>query len=198
LIEILYTTGEACAGFAAVEALGYFDRRIVTQSLFDALIHRGPRERMIEYLVTELDAAPNRVRPLLVRALRSPDASARAAAVEGLYLSDVGRGSVDPTLFPAFARLLHDPSPDVRRYASVVVGMYGGQLALDALRSAVTDLDGDVSAQATIAVGWVAMDAAVGSQTRRQALELLTTLADSGRPGVSSQAVEWLNMVRPR
>ena len=198
LIDMLYSTAEPCAAFAAVEALGYFDRRIVTKSLLDGLAHRGPRERMIEYLVTDLRPAPSRVRPLLVRALRSPDASARAAAVEGLYLLGVDRGAVDRSLFPAFARLLHDPSPDVRRYASIEVGVYGGQLALDALRSAVTDPDDDLSEQATIAVGWIATDAAAESETRRQAVELLTTLADSGRPRVSSEAAECLSKVRPR
>jgi HEAT repeat protein len=147
-----------------VEALQYFDRPIVEQSLV--------------------------VRPSLIQALQSPDARARAAAVKGLGLSDIGRGAHDPTLFPTFASLLHDPSPDVRHHASVVVGAYGGQPALDALRSAVTDPDGDVGEQATIAVGWVATKAAIGSETHRQAVEWLMKLADSGSSRVARQAAE--------
>jgi HEAT repeat protein len=188
LIDILYGNNDRCQT-GAVDALRYLDPAAVEQSLLDALRRHGPQQRMIHFLIVELKAPADRTTPPLLDALRSADANARAASIEGLTLSD---SATDPKLFPQFAAMLHDPVAKVRHQASIAVGGYGSQQALTALRPLVTDGDQTVSEQATIAVGWIAQAAAIGSETRREAIDLLRKVAGSGRSPASEQALKWL------
>lgn len=144
---------------------------------------------MVHFLVVNL-ATPNAlIRPLLVQALRSADGDARAGAVEGLRLSNPAH---DPELFAPLAAMLRDSVAAVRLKASAAVGGYQNQQALAALTPVVDDADGSASEQATIAIGWIAQAAAIGSETRRTAIEVLRRAANSDRKAVAEQARKWL------
>jgi HEAT repeat protein len=167
----------------------YLDRRSVRASLVEALRQRGPRERMIDFLVVELRTPNALTRPWLLLALRSGERDSRAAAVEGLYLSNFRH---DPALFAPLATMLRDPVALVRQKASAAVGGYQNQQALTALVPLVDDSDASVAEQATIAVGWIAQSSAVSATTRRDAIDVLRTTATAGRGRASEAARQWL------
>jgi HEAT repeat protein len=194
VVDLLYSASDHVTA-AAVDALLFFDPAAVRQSLLDALNRRGPRDRMIYFLVVMLRTPLALTQAPLLNALRSADSEARAAAVEGLRLSN--RAS-DPKLFAPLAAVLRDPVSQVRHRAASAVGQYVNQHALDALRPVVADPDPDVSEQATIAVGWVADASPRESKTRADAVELLRALAASSRRGTSEQAKYWLSRVGAR
>ena len=179
LIDLLYRKDDR-ARAAAVDALLYFDRAVVTQALVDALNRRGPRERMIEFLVGSPDTPVAQITPLLLDALRSENADARSAAVKGLA---------------PLAAMLADPVATVRHQASIAVGGYADERALQVLRPLVADADPIVSEQATIAVGWVAQAANPGSETRNDAIAVLRGVAILARSPASDQALTWLGKV---
>jgi len=188
LIDLLYHKEDGVQ-VSALDALLYPDRRAVEESLLDALRRRGPRERMVHFLVVNL-AIPNvLIRPLLVQALRSADEAARMGAVEGLRLSN---SEYDPELFAPLAAMLRDPVAGVRHKASAAVGGYQNQQALAALTPLVDDPDGSVSEQTTIAIGWIAQGGAIGSDTRRAAIDVLRRAAKSDHRAVAEQARKWL------
>jgi len=188
LVDLLYRKDDGLQ-VAALDALLYLDRGTVKQSLLDALKQRGARERMVHFLVVNL-ATPNAlIRPLLVQALRSADGDARVGAVEGLRLSNSAH---DPELFAPLAAMLQDSVAAVRLKASAAVGGYQNQQALAALTPVVDDVDGSASEQATIAIGWIAQAAAIGSDTRRTAIDVLRRAATSDRKAVAEQARKWL------
>jgi hypothetical protein len=188
LVDLLYRKDDGLQ-VAALDALLYLDRGTVEQSLLDALKQRGARERMVHFLVVNL-ATPNAlIRPLLVQALRSADGDARVGAVEGLRLSNSAH---DPELFAPLAAMLQDSVAAVRLKASAAVGGYQNQQALAALTPVVDDVDGSASEQATIAIGWIAQAAAIGSDTRRTAIDVLRRAATSDRKAVAEQARKWL------
>jgi len=187
LVDLLYRKDDVQV--AALDALLYLDRGAVEESLLDALKQRGARERMVHFLVVNI-ATPNAlIRPLLVQALRSADGDARAGAVESLRLSNSAH---DPELFAPLAAMLRDSVAAVRLKASAAVGGYQNQQALAALTPVVDDADGSASEQATIAIGWIAQAAAIGSETRRTAIEVLRRAANSDRKAVAEQARKWL------
>jgi hypothetical protein len=188
LVDLLYRKDDGLQ-VAALDALLYLDRGTVEESLLDALKQRGARERMVQFLVVNI-ATPNAsIRPLLVQALRSADGDARAGAVEGLRLSNSAH---DPELFAPLAAMLRDSVAAVRLKASAAVGGYQNQQALAALTPVVDDADVSASEQATIAIGWIAQAAAIGSETRRTAIEVLRRAANSDRKAVAEQARKWL------
>jgi HEAT repeats len=191
VIDLLYSTDDRIAA-RAMDALLYFDSAVIQPPLLDALRRRGPRDRMIWFLTVKLAASPAVIHPVLLAALRLPDPDARAAAVEGLRLSN--RDS-DPDLFVPLATLLRDADSRVRQRAASAVGQYRDPRALDALRPALADPDRDVSEQATIAIGWVATGAAEDSKTRTEAIGLLRAIAAADLPGSSAQAKYWLSRV---
>jgi HEAT repeat protein len=80
----------------------------------------------------------------------------------------------------------------VRHKASAAVGAYQNQPALAALTPLVDDPDITVSEQTTIAIGWIAQAAAVGSDTRVTAIDVLRRAAKSDRRAVAEQARKWL------
>lgn len=194
LIDLLYKNDDR-AKMAAVDALLYFDRAVVTEALVDALNRRGPRERMIEFLIGSADAPIAQIKPLLLDALRSENAEARGAAVKGLALLNVLNHPHDPEIFAPLAAMLADPVASVRHQAAIAVGGYADERALRALRSVVADADPIVSEQATIAVGWVAQAANPGSATRNDAIAVLRGVAISARGRASDQALAWLGKV---
>ena len=182
LVGLLY--GDDRGAAAAADALLYLDPDAVKRSLLEALEQRGPRERLV-YALTP-DALP---RAALLRFLHSADATTRAAAVEGLRLSN---RVPDSAIFAPLAAMLRDPDASVRQKSAAAIGGYANQQALTALAPAVDDADASVSEQATIAVGWVARAAAPGSGTRRSAMALLRRVARQQRGAVSEQARWWL------
>jgi HEAT repeat protein/Armadillo/beta-catenin-like repeat-containing protein len=188
LVDLLYHQDDGVQ-VAAADALLYFDRRSVRASLVEALRQRGPRERMIDFLVVELRTPNALTRPWLLLALRSGERDSRAAAVEGLYLSNFRH---DPALFAPLATMLRDPVALVRQKASAAVGGYQNQQALTALVPLVDDSDASVAEQATIAVGWIAQSSAVSATTRRDAIDVLRTTATAGRGRASEAARQWL------
>jgi hypothetical protein len=129
------------------------------------------------------------IRPLLIQALRSADGDARIGAVEGLRLSNSAH---DPELFAPLASMLRDLLAEVRHKASTAVGGYQNQRALAALTPLVDDPDDTVSEQTTIAVGWIAQAGVIGSDTRREAIDVLRRAATSDRRAVAEQARKWL------
>lgn len=188
LVDLLYHKDDGVQA-SALDALLYLDRGAVEGPLLDALRDRGPRERMVHFLVLNL-ATPNVViRPLLIQALRSADGDGRIGAVEGLRLSNSAN---DPELFAPLAAMLRDPVAGVRHKASAAVGQYHNQQALAALTPLVDDPDRSVSEQTTIAVGWIAQAGAIGSDTRRTAIDVLRRAAKSDRRPVAEQARRWL------
>jgi hypothetical protein len=191
VVDLLYFKDDRVAA-AAVDALLYFDPGAVRALLLEALSRRGPRDRMIHFLVVRLKAPPAAVQPNLIDALVSTDGEVRAAAVEGLRLSNAAN---DPRLFAPLSAMLKDPVAAVRQRTAAAVGQYADQRALEALRPAVEDPDPEVSEQATIAVGWVAVRAARDSDTRADAIAVLRAVADGERAGSSSQAKYWLSRV---
>ncbi len=183
LVEMLYAA-DYNARAAAVDALLYFDPATVRQSLLESLRTRGPRDRMVHFLVVSLRAEKTEVTPLLLRWLADQDADTRAAAVEGLRL---GNRPPDPKLFPPLAAMLEDPVARVRHVAVGAVGCYQDAAALEALK-AVLD-DPEVREQAVIAVAWVA-EASSGT-TRDDAVKVLQSVRKTGgRAGQS--AASWL------
>jgi HEAT repeat protein len=194
LIDLLYRKDDR-AQVAAVDALLYFDRAAVTPALVDALNRRGPRERMIEFLIVSADAPLIQIKPLLLDALRLEDADARGAAIKGLAMLNLQNHSHDPEIFAPLAGMLADPVAAVRHQASIAVGGYADERALRVLRAVVADADPTVSEQATIAVGWVALAANPGSRTRNDAVALLRDVARSSRGRASDQALTWLGKV---
>jgi hypothetical protein len=188
LVDLLYRNDDGVQ-VSALDALLYLDRGAVEESLLNALRDRGPRERMIHFLVVNL-ATPNAlIRPLLIQALRSADGDARIGAVEGLRLSNSAH---DPELFAPLASMLRDLLAEVRHKASTAVGGYQNQQALAALTPLVDDPDDTVSEQTTIAVGWIAQAGVIGSDTRREAIDVLRRAATSDRRAVAEQARKWL------
>jgi hypothetical protein len=186
LVDLLYQKDDGVQ-VSALDALLYLDRGHVEESLLDALRRRGPRERMIHFLIGRVPDAVTK--PWLIQALRSLEGDARAAAVEGLRLSNA---VPDPNLLEPLAAMLREPVAGVRHQASIAVGAYHNHQALIALAPAVADVDATVSEQATIAIGWIAQASAVGSDTRQEAIDLLRKAAESGRAQVSEQARRWL------
>jgi hypothetical protein len=188
LVDLLYHKDDGVQ-VSALDALLYLDRGAVEGALLDALRDRGPREGMVHFLVVNL-ATPNAlIRPLLIQGLRSADGNARMGAVEGLRLSNSGH---DSELFAPLAATLRDPVAGVRHKASAAVGAYQNQPALAALTPLVDDPDITVSEQTTIAIGWIAQAAAVGSDTRVTAIDVLRRAAKSDRRAVAEQARKWL------
>ena len=194
LIDLLYKREDPTRA-AAIDALLYFDRAAVTQALVEALNRRGPRERMIEFLIGSPDSPVAQIKPLLLDALRSENADARGAAVKGLALLNVLNQPHDPEIFAPLAGMLADPVASVRHQAAIAVGGYADERALRALRAVVADTDPAVSEQATIAVGWVAQAANPGSATRNDAIAVLRAVAISARSPASDQALTWLGKV---
>ncbi len=183
LVEMLYAA-EDNARTAAVDALLYFDPATVRQSLLESLRTRGPRDRMVHFLVVWLRADKTQVTPLLLRWLADQDADTRAAAVEGLRL---GNRPPDPKLFAPLAAMLEDPVTRVRHVAVGAVGGYQDAAALEAVK-AVLD-DPAMREQAVNAVGWVA--GASSGTTRDDAIRILQSVRQSGgRAGQS--AASWL------
>jgi hypothetical protein len=119
----------------------YFDRAAVTQALVEALNRRGPRERMIEFLIGSPDSPVAQIKPLLLDALRSENADARGAAVKGLALLNVLNQPHDPEIFAPLAGMLADPVASVRHQAAIAVGGYADERALRVLRAVVADTD---------------------------------------------------------
>ncbi len=197
LTDLLYQRDDR-ARAGAIDALLYFDRAVVTQALVEALNRRGPRERMIEFLIGSPDAPVAQIKPLLLDALRSENADARGAAVKGLTLLNVLNHPHDQEIFAPLAAMLADPVASVRHQAAIAVGGYADERALRALRSVVADADPTVSEQATIAVGWVAQAANPGSATRNDAIAVLRAVAISARGPASDQALTWLGKVDAR
>jgi hypothetical protein len=111
LVDLLYRQDDGLQ-VAALDALLYLDRRTVEESLLDALRQRGPRERMVYFLVVDVATSNALIKPLLVQALRSADVDARVGAVEGLRLSNVSHE--DPELFAPLAAMLQDSVAAVR------------------------------------------------------------------------------------
>jgi hypothetical protein len=102
LVDLLYHKDDHVQ-VAALDALLYLDRGAVEQSLLDAVRDRGPRERIVYFLI-EGRAIPNAlIRPLLIQGLRSADAAARMGAVEGLRLSNPEN---DPELLAPLVAML--------------------------------------------------------------------------------------------
>jgi hypothetical protein len=191
LVDLLYHKDDHVQ-VAALDALLYLDRGAVEQSLLDAVRDRGPRERIVYFLI-EGRAIPNAlIRPLLIQGLRSADAAARMGAVEGLRLSNPEN---DPELLAPLVAMLRDPVADVRHKASSAVGSFGDREALAALTPLIDDPDDSVSEQTTICAGWIAQAAAIGSDTRRAAIEVLRRAAKSDRRAVAERAGEWLAKV---
>jgi HEAT repeat protein len=188
LMDILYSADDG-ARAAAADGLRYFDRQIVKQSLLTSLRTRGPRDRMVHFLIVTLGADRAEVSRLLLQWLADPDVDARAAAVEGLRLAN--RVPKDPTLFAPLAAMLKDPVARVRQVAASAVGGYQDAAALEALKAVVRDPDPDVSEQATVAVGWVAESSTPSSATRKDAIEVLRSLTPSGG-AAGRQALYWL------
>jgi hypothetical protein len=191
VIDLLYRKNDQLAA-RAMDALLYFDPATVRESLMDALRRRGPSDRMIWFLVVILNAPLADTQQFLLAALQSRDPDTRAAAVEGLRLSNRGNA---PDLFAPLAAMLTDSAAKVRHRAASAVGRYADRRAFDALRSVVADSDPDVSAQATIAIGWIATAAAQGSGMRTEAIDLLREIAAGTRAGDSRQAKQWLAWV---
>jgi len=194
LIDLFYRNDDG-ARAAAVDALLYFDRVLVTEALVDALNRRGPRERMVEFLIGSPNAPVAEIKPLLLDALHSANADARGAAIKGLALLNVLNDPHDPEIFAPLAAMLADPVASVRHQAAIAVGGYADERALRALRSVVADADPVVSEQATIAVGWVAQAANSGSDVRNDAIAVLRAVAISARSRASDQAFTWLGKV---
>jgi len=186
LVDLLYQKNDG-VGVAALDALLYLDRGNVEEALLNALKDRGPRANMIQFLVERVPSTLTK--PSLIQALRSTNEDARAAAVEGLLLSS---DPPDPALFTPLTAMLRDRSAAVRLKATSAIGGYANQQALTALRPLVLDADADVSEQATIAVGWIGDASPVGSDTRRDAIAVLRSVAQSGRGAISEQARTWL------
>jgi hypothetical protein len=189
VVDLLYRKDDQIAA-RAMDALLYFDAATVGQSLLDALRRQGPSERMISFLVVRLNAPASDTQRFLLAALQSQDPDTRAAAVEGLRLSNRGNA---PDLFAPLAAMLADSVARVRHHAASAVGQYADRRAFDALRSVVADSDPDVSEQATIAIGWVANAAAQGSSTHAEAVDLLREIAAGTHAGNSQQARYWLS-----
>jgi len=144
---------------------------------------------MVQFLGVTLTTQNAVIRPLLIQGLRSGDGDARMGAVEGLRLSNSGS---DSELFAPLAAALRDPVAGVRQNAAVAVGEYQNEQALAALTPLVDDPDITVSEQTTIAIGWIAQSAAVGSDTRVTAIDVLRRAAKSARTAVADQARKWL------
>ena len=191
VIDLLYRKDDQIAA-RAMDALLYFDTATVRESLLDALRRQGPSDRMIWFLVVKLSAPPPDTERFLLAALQSRDPDTRAAAVDGLRLSNRGNA---PDLFVPLAAMLTDSVAKVRQRAASAVGQYADRRAFNALRSVVADSDSEVSEQATIAIGWVATAAAEGSSTRTEAIDLLREIAAGTRAGNSRQARYWLSRV---
>ena len=188
LVDLLYHKDDGVQA-SALDALLYLDRAAVEGALLDALRTRGPRERMVQFLGVTLTTQNAVIRPLLIQGLRSGDGDARMGAVEGLRLSNSGS---DSELFAPLAAALRDPVAGVRQNAAVAVGEYQNEQALAALTPLVDDPDIAVSEQTTIAIGWIAQSAAVGSDTRVTAIDVLRRAAKSARTAVADQARKWL------
>lgn len=189
LVDMLYAA-DSNARTAAVDALLYFDRAAVRRSLLESLRTRGPRDRMVHFLVVSLQAERTRVTPLLLRWLADRNGDTRAAAVEGLRL---GNHPTDPTLFAPLAAMLEDPVAAVRHVAVSAIGGYQDAAALHALEGVVDDPDPEVREQAVIAVGWVAEASSGG--IRNEAVKILRRVQQSGgRAG--EKAAYWLSRIR--
>jgi hypothetical protein len=190
LINLLYAEADGDQ-VAAAQALLYLDMATVKKSLLDVLRTRGPRERLAHLLVVPLEAKPQEVTPLLVRWLEDKEGATRYAAVYGLALAN---GAKAPELFPLLELRLKDPLAMVRQRAAAAIGAYQNAAALKALKAVVHDPDPGVSAQATIAVGWVAAAAKPASAVRQEAIDVLRDVVRSGgRP--AEQATYWLGKV---
>jgi HEAT repeat protein len=174
LVDLLYRQDDGVQA-SAVDALLFLDRAEVTNALLDALKRTGARYRLVE--------------PSLLRSLADSNPDARAAAVDGLRLSNTAH---DPTLFAPLAGMLTDSVAKVRHSASTAVGGYENGAALKALKTVVADTDPDVSEQATICVGWIAESASRDGETRKEAVDLLRSVAVSSRGRASQQAKSWL------
>jgi HEAT repeat protein len=185
LVDLLYRNDGARV--SALDALLYLDRGRVDDALLKALRERGPRDGTIEFLVERVPSAL--MKPSLIQALRSANAEARAAAVKGLSLLN---DPLDPALFAPLAAMLRDSSAAVRLNGAAAIGTYANQQALTALKPLVVDADASVSEQATIAIGWIVQASASGSDTRRGAIAVLRSVAQSGRGAASEQARAWL------
>lgn len=193
LVDLLYRKDDGVQA-AAVDAMLYFDRRTVDQALLTALKDRGPRGRMVYFLTPVLRVPDAETRRFLLKALGDRDADARAAAVEGLAISN---RPPDPKLFAQLAAMLTDPVATVRHQASLAVVTYHNDQTLERLAPLVFDGDPTVAEQAAICIGWMAQAAAPGSQMRNKAIELLRSVATSSPiPTVRERAVYWLARAR--
>jgi hypothetical protein len=190
LIDLLYAEADG-SQVAAAQALLYLDKDTVKKSLLDSLRTRGPRDRMIHLLVVPLRAKAEEVTPLLVRRLDDKDGATRNAAVYGIGLSNRVKAA---ELLPLLEKRLKDPLAAVRHRAAAAIGAYENAAALKALKAVVHDPDPGVSAQAAIAVGWVAAAAKPDSPVRKEAIDVLRDVQRSGgRP--AEQATYWLEKV---
>jgi HEAT repeat protein len=189
LIDLLYAADDSAR--AAADALLYLDRRRAKASLLRSLRVRGPRDVMVDLLINTFGGTKAEVGPLLVRWLTDTNSAARHGAVEGLRLLNVVNDPMEPTWFALLAARLRDPVASVRHRAASAVGNYESAAALEALSAVVDDPDPDVSTQATVAVGWMAVAPASGDALRNRAVGILRRVGQSeGRSGRA--ALEWL------
>jgi HEAT repeat protein len=191
LIDMLYSTDDGVA-VGGYDALLYFRAGDVRPRLLDALRERGPRARLVHLLTVPLQASASEVNPILTTALTHTDSVVRDATIEGLRLANRPPA---PDLFALLAARLSDPVATVRHRATIAVGGYQNAAALEALKGVVNDSDPTVREQAAIAVGWAAQAATPGSATRRDAIEVLRQIIQSGQDPASRQAADWLARV---
>lgn len=190
LLNLLYSEADGVQ-VSAAQALLYLNRDSIRKGLLDSLKSRGPRSRLVYLIVVTLQAKPAEVIPLLLPWLEDRDGQTRCAAVEGLALANRAKA---PELFGRLEVRLADSLPRVRQSAASAIGVYQDAEALQALKTAVRDMDPGVSEQATIAVGWVAMAAKPESAVRKDAIDVLRDVARAGgRSG--KQAAYWLEKV---
>lgn len=175
----------------------------VCEVRFDLTLNKGKYEVgepiILAIRLTNIGSAPVEI-PLTSDVTGRHDGYAFAVTdASGRRIPNPGEGSIAGlgALGGVKLTMLKDPVADVRHVAASAVGGYEDAAALEALKGVVHDPDPSVSEQATIAVGWVAESSEPNGATRKDAIEVLRSVKESGG-AAGRQALYWLARVGSR
>jgi len=162
------------------------DRDRYRESLLQSLNQRGPAEGMVWVLLVPLETPPERIAPLLAKAIyESIDPEIRARAAHNLVkFSRTGEAGLRPLL-----TAIEDDEPEVRASAASALRFYEGEEATNAILAASTDRHPDVRARAA---------SSLAHRRPERAVPRLTEMLDDERERVQQGAAHSLRLIRDR
>ena len=151
------------------------DRDLYRESLLQSLNQRGPAEGMVWVLWVPLETPPERIAPLLAKAIyESIDPEIRARAARELSFPETGEAGMKPLL-----TAIEDDEPEVRAGAASALRFYEGEEATNAILAASTDRHPDVRMMAA---------SSLAHRRPERAVPRLTEMLEDEREEVAQQA----------